>query len=426
MDRDPLNPRLGRIKRSPFRVTSHRGEARLDFTTPSGERYRPMLGVPYAGADRATPAERRRAYEKAEEVYRRLTAGRVLESDPVIKTAATLAESYDLYVQQFAPLPGDDENLRRRRQASLIVRKSYGTNIAEWAVDVARRPDGAPRWAGDRRTPLQRVLDAPNDYLAFRLTRVLRKTMKKEKSNLVQFFQWLKAQGLIARVPAVELPAGKGTPAVKSGRGQDLYLTNEEVARIVSVLPVWSSRAARNGGAVYLVQPFFELMYFTGLRPVTLARLATGPGGNWRKGSKYLELKDEDDKAKYGRRLPLSAPALAVLSKYAPASGPIFGHHDYRKHIAAAAAKVLDPVRAKLFGAYHLRHFVATFLASRTTNMAAAGYVLGHKDLTTTSGYVHAREAEAATLVKATERELARAARSAAKWAAGKGKEKRA
>lgn len=410
---------MARIKAAPYRVGSFRGRAQLDYTSADGTRVRVMLDVPYAGKSKATPAQRGAAYEAAEAEFRRLTNGRIVAPDAVVKTTRTLPETYALFLEQFELDGDEDENTRKRKQATLIVRRAYGRNMLEWASDEATRPDDSKRWRGDARTPLQRLCDegGPTDYLLFRLTRVVRKTMRKEKSNLAQFLLWLKANGYVTKVPTVELPQGKGRPALKSGRGVDINLTAEESARIVAVMPEWSSRKALNGGERFLVRPFFQLMWLTGLRPVTIMRLTSGVGGSWSPGSTHLALKDEDDKALYGRRLPLSADATDLLEKYAPESGPIFGHHDFRKHVAEAAAKVLDPARAALFGSYHLRHFLGTFLASRTTNLAAAGFVLGHTDLSTTSGYVHAREAEAAELVKATAAEQRRVTRAAAKWA---------
>lgn len=79
---------------------------------------------------------------------------------------------------------------------------------------------------------------------------------------------------------------------------------------------------------------------------------------------------------------------------------------------------------AKLFGGYHLRHFVGTFLANRAgANLAAASFVLGHKDLGTTSIYVHADEDAARALLKSTDRERSKATREAAAWAKKKVRE---
>jgi hypothetical protein len=92
----------------------------------------------------------------------------------------------------------------------------------------------------------------------------------------------------------------------------------------------------------------------------------------------------------------------------------------FRKHIKAAAAIVFagEPEKAALLGGYHLRHFIGTFLANRAgTNLAAASYVMGHTDLSTTSTYVHADEGEARRLLEGVEKERLKAAREAQKWA---------
>ena len=76
------------------------------------------------------------------------------------------------------------------------------------------------------------------------------------------------------------------------------------------------------------------------------------------------------------------------------------------------------PEKARIFGSYHLWHFVGTFLANRAgTNLAAASYVLGHKDLATTSIYVHADEDGARELLDRTEGEMRKAASQATRWA---------
>jgi integrase len=310
------------------------------------------------------------------------------------------------------------ENERQRLSTALVVRRTYGATLSDWASD-----DDSGRWRGDKRTPLERLVDdaGPGDFLGWRLLSVTRKTMRKEKSNLVQLFAWAKASGYLASVPAVELPIGKGTAHARmkrSGRGVHIPMTVLQAAQIVAAMPEWSSRSARNGGDRFLVRPFFEMMRLTGLREATLERLEVPR--NWRNGQKSLTLADEDDKARYGRTLPILPEAVALLERYAPTRGHIFGHHDFRKHVKAAAAVVFaeQPDVAELFGGYHFRHFVATYLANRAgTNLVGAQFVLGHKDLGTTSGYVHADEDAARELLDAARGEIQKASRAAAAWA---------
>lgn len=413
---------MARHKEAPFYLRSKDGRAILDFTDVEGKRTKVALGLPF-DRHRSGPEETRAAQRAAEAEWRRLTDGRIVEADRRILTTATLAELYLEFEKRFAPDPNADENARRRANATYLNRKTYGANIVDWANNEATRPDGSKRWRGDARTPLQRLVaeTGPTDFLAWRLLKVVRKTMRKEKSNLVAFLDWAKAAGYLANVPPVELPAGKGTRAAKpSGRGVHVPLSALEARMLVAAMPVWSSRAARNGGKPFEVRSFFEFLWLTGLRPVTIMRLEISR--SWKRGDVALALANEDDKALYGRSFPLTKMQIEVLERVVGdrTDGHVWGHHDYRRYPKLAAAIVFkdDPVRRERFGSYHLRHFVGTFLANRAgTNLPAAQYVLGHLDLTTTSTYVHGDEDAARALLEGAERELRSAARKADAWA---------
>jgi integrase len=406
---------MPRTREAPFYLRSNAGRARLEYTTPEGGRKLVALGVPF-DPKRSSPEERRVAQQAAEQKWRELTDGRVVREDAQVKTELTLQELYGAYLEQFEPAAEVEENARRKARASFLIRRVYGGHLTDWAASNSRRPDGTPRWRDDR-TPLQRVLDAPEDLLSWRLLSVKRKTMRKEKSNLVQFIGWLKASGFIATASKVELPTGKGVASPKlagSGRGVHIPLTPLQAAKIVAAMPERS--LGRHGRSSFLVRPFFELLRLTGLRPVTLERLEAPR--NWKPGQCFLIVDNADDKAMYGRRLPLLPEAVATLQRHAPKKGHIFGHHDYRAFVKAAAAQVLEPDVAAKFGSYHFRHFVATFLANRAgANLVGAQYVLGHVDLGTTSAYVHADEAAAADVLKSARVEIQKATREAERWA---------
>lgn len=404
---------MGRIKAAPYYLRGDRGRAVLDFSTPEG-RKRIYLGVPF-DPERSNPKERRIAQEEAEKKWRELTSERVLEEDSRVKTQLTFFELYALYLDKWHSEDIADINLKRRLNASFIVRKTYGVSIKEWASDEAVRSDGSKRWHGDKRTPLQRIVadEGPSDFLGYRLTKVVRKTAKKEKSNLSQFLQWAKANGYLASIPEIKLPAGKGVKALKNGRGVHLPLTPLDARKIIAAMPEWS----RGKKDPFLVRSFFEFMWLTGLRPVTIERLEVGR--NWSPGDGVLRLTEDDDKAAYGRHFPLTKMAGEILERISPPSGHIWGYHDRRKYVKQAAAIVFkeDFHRQKLFGSYHLRHFVGTFLANRAgTNLPAAQFVLGHVDLTTTSQYVHPDQEAARALLEGTEAELRRAAKEADEW----------
>jgi len=55
--------------------------------------------------------------------------------------------------------------------------------------------------------------------------------------------------------------------------------------------------------------------------------------------------------------------------------------------------------RASKFSAYDLRHSLATELTERSGNFVGVGYLLGHKHITTTNHYVHARRRAAESVL---------------------------
>ncbi len=72
------------------------------------------------------------------------------------------------------------------------------------------------------------------------------------------------------------------------------------------------------------------------------------------------------------------------------------GRHTLRK---AALAAGLEPERASKVSAYDLRHSLATELTERSGNLVGVGYLLGHKHITTTNHYVHARRKAAESVL---------------------------
>ena len=73
----------------------------------------------------------------------------------------------------------------------------------------------------------------------------------------------------------------------------------------------------------------------TALRPRTIARL-TAPG-DYHRGATTLQIRDEIDKNRFGRELPLTDTARAALDSVCPTSGLIFGHHDCTMLLRRAA-----------------------------------------------------------------------------------------
>jgi integrase len=92
---------------------------------------------------------------------------------------------------------------------------------------------------------------------------------------------------------------------------------------------------------------------------------------NYMKGSSSLTLRDEVDKARFGRELPLTARARAALDSVCPDVGLIFGEHDYRVVLRnAARAAGIDPFRAGRISDYDFRHSRLTYLGTKTDNLS--------------------------------------------------------
>ena len=71
-----------------------------------------------------------------------------------------------------------------------------------------------------------------------------------------------------------------------------------------------------------------------------------------------------------------------------PKAGVIFGWHNYREYLKAAAEQVLPPERAKRFAGSHLRSARITHLAESSQNLPGVPFIVGHKLISTTARYV--------------------------------------
>lgn len=227
--------------------------------------------------------------------------------------------------------------------------------------------------------------EALGEYTRKRLKVVKRRTLSKERSTLRGFLAWCEETGLIADAPELpKLPRkAQGTPYAVRRRGKATWLEPEECWRLVAALPLWSE--PRGGSKPYPIQARYVVMLEYGLRPATLDALSVPE--HYQRGATHLAITDLIDKVRFGRDLPLGDRARAALDSVLPTRGLIFGKHNYRRHLERAAAKVLDPARARTFTAYDLRHARATELAG-TGDLPGAQYILGHKRLETTGIYV--------------------------------------
>jgi hypothetical protein len=129
--------------------------------------------------------------------------------------------------------------------------------------------------------------------------------------------------------------------------------------------------------------------YETALRPATVEDLQWR---DWNPEEGTLTIRDEVDKARFGRVLPLSPRAAAALHAALALSvdtadgDPIFGRHDARTPLLRAAKAAGIPSLAD----YDFRHARLTHLAEAGVALPAVAYIAGHKHLTTTDHYARA------------------------------------
>lgn len=225
-------------------------------------------------------------------------------------------------------------------------------------------------------------------YRDARLRVVQATTVRKELGALRRFLAWCLTHGYLPR--AVDVPGVSartlGTPHAERRRVAAPSISPAEVEAFLEALPEWSTSKR--------VEPFairarFRLQYETGLRPSTIDRLEVPE--HWSPGARALTITPAIDKTRNARTVPLSKAALAALAAVAlkrPQAGPLFGAHDYRPHVAAAAAKAFSPDVAAVFTGAHTRSARLThWLEDPRGNLLATQYLAGHADLRSTSRY---------------------------------------
>ena len=237
---------------------------------------------------------------------------------------------------------------------------------------------------------MDRFVDSSiEDYKSARLRNVKRSTLLKELSALRGFLKWAEQHKFLAAMPVIESPPPKVTGTAdkkKPHKTEPVPLDESEVERIIQQLPEFSKRSRWSGP--YPVRARFEVAWETGLRPATLdsliAPLDYQPGRNTRR------VRDEADKARDGRELPLSDRARAALDRICPTEGLIFGPHDYRAHLRTAAkAAGLPPEKATKISSYDFRHARVTHFAENAgDNIPGIMYLVGHRHATTTDKYI--------------------------------------
>jgi len=220
------------------------------------------------------------------------------------------------------------------------------------------------------------------DYVRARLRQVKRKTIFKELSALRGALAFFVEQGWLSMAPEVKSPNRRstGTPDTKKPhKSEPVILEEDEVLAILEQLPD-SYRSAP-------VRARFTFMWETALRPETVAQIRVPD--DYRKGQRELRIREEADKSRYARTIPLSERARTALDEKCPARGTIFGRHDFRGILRKAAKDAgLPAEKAKRLSAYDFRHSRATHLVGHSRNLAGVAFLLGHKEITTLNRYV--------------------------------------
>lgn len=238
-------------------------------------------------------------------------------------------------------------------------------------------------------------------YVAKRLQTVTAQTVRKELTPMRGLLAWCEETGRLKEIP--RLPGvpkrATGTQFKTRRRSKPDSVSPEETRAILDCLPEWSNRLGP-------VRSRFVLQYEMGLRSKTIDRLSKPE--HWNTGSDWLDLPASTLKGRRASRKLLTDRAKEALKEACRGleSGLIFGAHDYREQITAAAEKVLDADRAKRFTATHFRSEAITHLLDAGAPLTAAQTFADHKLATTTDRYVmpsqRALEAELRKLGRVT------------------------
>lgn len=361
----------------PYSTYGDKGAAYISCTIAKA-RVRESLGIPWAD-DRRSQAGIEAAAAKR---YASLVEGRVIdEHDDRIRTSDSLPTLLSSWL-------GDSRELYPSTIGLLRIHAVHFSTFFRNIRDIM----------GDT---------APQRYGQHRIKSVMRTTVRKELSSLFNFYGWCMTHDKIRSLPRrADLAPGLRGVRVGKQRAKPLHLTPDEALSILDALPEWAAKGGRgkNPGEVagaFRVRDFFSLLWETGLRPGTISKLEVPQ--HWKPGRGELFISADIDKARYERAVPLTKAALAILARCAPKAGPVFGAHAYGAIAKRAAVAVLGPERAKLFAPYDLRHARATFLLAASQDMLGVGYMLGHKQTTTTNRYLHAAKDHADRTVELAE-----------------------
>jgi len=236
--------------------------------------------------------------------------------------------------------------------------------------------------------------DAWSKYIAGRLLKASGETVYKETGAGRVFLSWAKDAGYVTAIP--DIPEVKKTDGTRdpNRKPEAIRLEPDQVERVLAHLPEWSKGRHGAERGRFLVRPFFEVMWETGLRRATLSSLSSPK--HWRRGASKLAIEDDIDKARFGRSVPVSARVRAILDEYSPEAGPIFGKHDRRKHLRTAAlAAGLDRYTAEHLSNHDFRHSRSQYEADSGIPLTAIAHLRGWKNTSMADRYIRTSEKRA-------------------------------
>jgi integrase len=212
------------------------------------------------------------------------------------------------------------------------------------------------------------------EYQQNRLTKVSASSVGKESGALRKFLAWLGSDLVVPFLPGRS--TGKRVETAWKGSQE---VSPEETEAILEVM-------------VSPARERYTFGYETSLRGETIDTLALGV--HWHEGSVELTITDENDKARFGRSVPLSARALVVLTAQAKTAhkrgGFLFGTNRSRKLVKRAGVKVLGPERGRRLVPTDLRAARLTHLLEKNATLPGVQFLAGHKNVTTTAKYIKA------------------------------------
>ena len=235
----------------------------------------------------------------------------------------------------------------------------------------------------------ERICDevAIEQYKEHRLGQVQATTLRGELSALRRLHRWMKKRKLLSALPEVpKVPKRAiGTPH-KSGKRKIIKLSPAEMDAILAHLP----EVTRKG---YPVRDFVTFVRETSLRPSTVFGLRAPH--DYEPGARLLRIRGENDKARFGRDVPITDRARKAIDSRFPCDGPIFPEFDCRDVLREAARTAgISAHRASKVSIYDFRHGRGTEWG-RTGNLIGIAYLMGHKHVTTTKEYLHSNLEEA-------------------------------